>query len=63
MKRWLILLFLLPVLSVSAQDLWCPEPTNRLVNDYSGMLTPEQQQALETRCRTEGLEERLGNPD
>ncbi len=49
MKRWLILLFLLPVLSVSGQDLWCPEPTNRLVNDYSGMLTPEQQQALETR--------------
>ena len=49
MKRWLILLFLLPIFGLSAQELWCPEPTNRLVNDYSGMLTAEQQEALESR--------------
>jgi len=49
MKRLLLLLLLLPALCVPAQDLWCPEPTNRLVNDYSGMLTAAQADALETR--------------
>ena len=32
-----------------AQDLWCPEPTNRLVNDYSGLLTAGQCDSLEQR--------------
>lgn len=49
MKRLLILLFLLPTYLMSAQELWCPEPTNRLVNDYSSMLTTEQCQSLEKR--------------
>ena len=36
-----IWLFLLP-LWLSAQELWCPEPTNRLVNDYSGVLSSQE---------------------
>jgi len=49
MKKLLFLLFLLPALFAPAQDLWCPEPTNRLVNDYSGMLDPAQRESLERR--------------
>ncbi len=49
MKKILILLLLLPTLAVSAQDLWCPEPTNRLVNDYSGILSPSDRETLERR--------------
>lgn len=49
MKRLLLLLFLLPACLMSAQDLWCPEPTNRLVNDYSSMLSEEQRETLERR--------------
>ena len=48
MKRGFILLFLLP-LWLSAQELWCPEPTNRLVNDYSGVLSSQDRIALEER--------------
>ena len=48
MKRSIILLFLLPLLLV-AQELWCPEPTNRLVNDYSGVLSSQQRIELEQR--------------
>ena len=48
MKRVVILLLLLP-LWLSAQELWCPEPTNRLVNDYSGVLSSQQRYALEER--------------
>ena len=43
-----IWLFLLP-LWLSAQELWCPEPTNRLVNDYSGVLSSQERIALEER--------------
>ena len=32
-----------------AQTEWLPEKSNRLVNDYSGMLTAEQAQTLEQR--------------
>jgi len=32
-----------------AQEPWCPEPTNRLVNDYGNVLTPEQRETLEHR--------------
>ena len=49
MKKLLLFLFLLPAFLVPAQDLWCPEPTNRLVNDYSGMLTAGQCDSLEQR--------------
>ena len=49
MKKLLLSLFLLPALWVSAQDLWCPEPTNRLVNDYSDMLSASEEEALEQR--------------
>lgn len=49
MKRLFLLLFLLPTCFMSAQDLWCPEPTNRLVNDYSSMLSDKQRETLEKR--------------
>lgn len=32
-----------------AQEPWCPEPTNRLVNDYGNVLSPEQRETLEQR--------------
>ncbi len=35
--------------SAHAQTEWLPEKSNRLVNDYSGILTTEQLQALEQR--------------
>ena len=49
MKRLFLFLLLLPTILLSAQDLWCPEPTNRLVNDYSSMLAADQRDALERR--------------
>ena len=52
MKRLIFLILLLPALILPAQDLWCPEPTNRLVNDYSGMLSEEERESLEQRLVT-----------
>ncbi len=52
MKRLIFLILLLPALLLPAQDLWCPEPTNRLVNDYSGMLSEEERESLEQRLVT-----------
>ncbi len=49
MKRLLCALLLLLPLWVAGQRPWCPEPTNRLVNDYSGILSDEQRQELENR--------------
>ncbi len=50
MRRFLLSLLLLwPLLSLTAQERWCPEPTNRLVNDYSGMLSDADREALESR--------------
>lgn len=40
---------LLLAVPVVAQQVWCPEPTLRLVNDYSGMLSESQRETLETR--------------
>ena len=36
-------------LSLPAQELWCPTPTNHLVNDYSGMLSTDEAASLEQR--------------
>ena len=47
-KNVIIWLLLLPIW-LSAQELWCPEPTNRLVNDYSGVLSSQERIALEER--------------
>lgn len=44
-----LLLALLLVWPTAAQAEWLPERTNRLVNDYSGMLTEQQREALEQR--------------
>lgn len=48
-KLLLIIAFLASAVGLSAQGLWCPEPTNRLVNDYSGMLSDTDREALERR--------------
>lgn len=50
MKRYCItiLLLLCPLLTW-AQDYWNPEPSGRLVNDYSGILSAEEREALEQR--------------
>ena len=48
MKRCVLLLLLLP-LWLSAQELWCPEPTNSLVNDYTGVLSTQERITLEQR--------------
>lgn len=48
-KVFLIVAFLASAFGLSAQGLWCPEPTNRLVNDYSGMLSDTDREALERR--------------
>jgi uncharacterized protein len=45
--RLLILLLLFSVLPARAE--WLPEKTNRLVNDYSQMLTADQRNKLEER--------------
>lgn len=45
----LIAAVLLPLSRTGAQEPWCPEPTNRLVNDYSAMLSDEDRVALEQR--------------
>lgn len=42
-------MLLCSTLFVAAQQLWCPEPTNHLVNDYSGVLSSEQCSSLEQR--------------
>lgn len=47
--RHIVLLLMLAPLAAMAQAEWLPEKTNRLVNDYSGMLTPSQQSELEQR--------------
>lgn len=49
MKRFFIIILLLSAALLPAQELWCPEPTNRLVNDYSSMLSPDQREQLEQR--------------
>ena len=48
MKRLLLLFLLLP-LCLAGQEAWCPQPTNRLVNDYAQILTAAQRQQLEQR--------------
>lgn len=45
-KYFVLLLAMLPVVM---QAQWLPEKTNRLVNDYSGILTDEQRNTLEQR--------------
>lgn len=51
MKRLLLsILFIFSALfQIQAQQPWCPEATNHLVNDYSGMLSADQQATLEQR--------------
>lgn len=51
MKRIVTLLWLavLTVGTVAAQSGWLPEKTQRLVNDYSGVLSDSQRDALEHR--------------
>jgi uncharacterized protein len=50
MRRLTILLALtLLWLHASAQTEWTPEKPSRLVNDYSGILTADQREALEQR--------------
>jgi uncharacterized protein len=44
-----IVLLLLLALPLAAGAQWLPEKSDRLVNDYSGMLSAEQQQTLERR--------------
>ena len=51
MKR-LFLTFLVLVattLLLPAQERWCPEPTNHLVNDYAGELSTDEANMLEQR--------------
>ena len=47
-RSFLLILYLLHF-PLSAYAEWLPERSNRLVNDYSGILTTEQIQALEQR--------------
>ena len=47
--KWLLAAMLLAVLPLSAHAEWLPERTNRLVNDYSQMLTESQRNTLEKR--------------
>lgn len=47
--KYIVLLLTLTVCSASAHAEWLPERTNRLVNDYSGMLTAQQCETLEQR--------------
>lgn len=49
MRKWLIAWMLLLAVPVAAQQGWCPEPTRQLVNDYSGILTEDERETLETR--------------
>ena len=48
MKRLFMFIAVL-LCAAGTQAQWLPEKTNRLVNDYSGMLTPSQQSELEQR--------------
>ena len=45
----LTLAFLLSAFPLSAQQPWCPEPTNQLVNDYSAILSDSERNELEQR--------------
>ena len=45
MKRLAAILLMLLVLGTASAE-WLPEKSNRLVNDYSGILTESQCQAL-----------------
>jgi uncharacterized protein len=51
MKRLFILLLTMAVtlFPLQAQEAWCPEPTNRLVNDYAGELSADEVEMLEQR--------------
>ena len=51
MKRVLttVLFAILAVLQPQPQELWCPTPTNRLVNDYAGELSTDEVARLEQR--------------
>lgn len=52
MKRTLLSLLLLlcaAIRPLGAQTEWTPQPTNQLVNDYSGALSTEQRATLEQR--------------
>lgn len=51
MKRLFILLISLAatLFPLQAQETWCPEPTNRLVNDYAGELSADEVEMLEQR--------------
>lgn len=51
MLRWLrfLLIGLLLWMPLSVPAQWTPTKTNQLVNDYSGVLSPEHQSALEQR--------------
>ncbi len=44
-----VLLVLMSAMPISAQTGWLPEKSNRLVNDYSGILTAAQCETLEQR--------------
>ncbi len=48
-KSLALLLMLAVLLGLPAQQPWCPPPSNRLVNDYSGMLSPSERESLEQR--------------
>ena len=47
--KHIVLLLALALCGGSLHAEWLPERSNRLVNDYSGMLTAEQREALEQR--------------
>lgn len=51
MRKLLIPLLLLAstLFSTQAQEAWCPEPTNRLVNDYASELSSDEANRLEQR--------------
>ncbi|MBP5645299.1 MAG: TPM domain-containing protein [Bacteroidales bacterium] len=49
MTKRLFMFIAVLLCAAGTQAQWLPEKTNRLVNDYSGMLTPSQQSELEQR--------------
>lgn len=50
MRKYLVIGFLLLLAGpLFAQQGWCPKPTERLVNDYSGQLSVKEREALEHR--------------
>lgn len=48
-KGFVIGILLLLAGPLFAQQGWCPKPTDRLVNDYSGMLSVKERETLEHR--------------